>query len=395
MATVDYSAMDVGKYIAIVTLPWSFKMIAAPIMDRFTYLPMGRRRPWLIAGQFGIVMGLVAMSTIKDPAQNLVMLMTMGFIVNVFTIFQDIATDGLAIDVLPVHQQARANGLMWGSKTIGVSVIVAVTILLINGVGFGSTLLLFGAMVTVIMFFPIIIKERPVEKRLPWSKGQVSKEVLSLQLPSWKLIIKKLFMVFLLPVSLLMGFAAFSSAITAGFMQAALPVFTVQEMGWSDNQFPQILASSKMIGGIVGMFIGGALIDIIGKVKTISWLIVGMIMVFVVFVLFNASWEDARTIKIFILLYSVLDVLITIVIFAIAMQLCWKQVAATQFTLYMTISNLGMSFGAYIFGYAEQLFSWQLLFLSNVIFMGLMFVFIRFIDFDKHQRQLSLKMASN
>ena len=118
MATVDYSAMDVGKYIAIVTLPWSFKMIAAPIMDRFTYLPMGRRRPWLIAGQFGIVMGLVAMSTIKDPAQNLVMLMTMGFIVNVFTIFQDIATDGLAIDVLPVHQQARANGLMWGSKTI-------------------------------------------------------------------------------------------------------------------------------------------------------------------------------------------------------------------------------------------------------------------------------------
>ena len=38
MAMVDYSAMDIGKYLAIVTLPWTFKLIAAPIMDRF-FLP--------------------------------------------------------------------------------------------------------------------------------------------------------------------------------------------------------------------------------------------------------------------------------------------------------------------------------------------------------------------
>jgi PAT family beta-lactamase induction signal transducer AmpG len=155
MATVDYSAMEIGKYLGIVTLPWSLKLIAAPIMDRFTFLPMGRRRPWLIAGQMGIVLGLILMSTISNPDDNLTMLLSIGFAINLFTILQDISIDGLAIDVLPVHQQARANGLMWGSKTIGVSVIVAITVVLINSIGFGSTLLLFALLVGLIMIVPI------------------------------------------------------------------------------------------------------------------------------------------------------------------------------------------------------------------------------------------------
>jgi PAT family beta-lactamase induction signal transducer AmpG len=391
MATVDYSAMDVGKYLAIVTLPWSFKLIAAPIMDRFTFLPMGRRRPWLIAGQFGIVMGLILMSTIQDPSNNLTMLMSFGFVINLFTIFQDIATDGLAIDVLPEHQQARANGLMWGSKTVGVAAIVSVTIVLIKAVGFGSTLLLFSVLVFIIMIIPILVKERSVERRLPWTKGGIAEEVLNLQLPSWKLIFQKLVKVVFMPVSIMMGFAAFSFSIIAGILMAALPVFAVQELEWSDNQFPQILGSAKLIAGVLGMFIGGALIDIIGKIKMVSWLIVSMIALFVAFYFLSDSWQNDDIIYTFIISYHILDVFITIVIFAIAMQLCSKQVAATQFTLYMTVSNLGMSLGSYLFGHMEQVLQWKYIFLLNVIFLAIMFVFIRYIDFDKHKKKLDLK----
>lgn len=393
MATVDYSALDIGKYLAIVTLPWSLKLIAAPIMDRFTFLPMGRRRPWLLVGQFGIVMGLIALSTIQDPDQNLLFLMSVGFAINLFTIFQDIATDGLAIDVLPIHQQARANGLMWGSKTIGTSVIVAITIILIQSIGFGSTVLLFAGMVSLIMVFPLLVKERPNEKRLPWTKGKTAEEVLNLQLPSWRLLLTKLFKSFFLPISLLMGLAAFSNSITQGFIDAALPVFTVQELGWSDNQFPQMLATAKLVGGVMGMFVGGALIDLVGKIKITMWLIAFKIVAFAALALSGSYWGNAITINAFILGYQVLDVFTTIVLFAIAMQLCWKQVAATQFTLYMTISNLGMSFGSYVFGYSEQFFTWEYLFLINVVLLAFMFIVVRFINFDKHDEQMAKKLG--
>ena len=313
--------------------------------------------------------------------------------VNFFVIFQDIAVDGLAIDVLPENQHARANGLMWGSRTMGVSIIVAITIVLFNSIGFGNTVRLFASLIAIIMIVPIIVKERPEEKRLPWTKGKTSEAVLALHLPNWKLIVSKLFKAFFLPVSLLLAFAIFSFGISRGFMDALFPVFTVQEMGWVDNQYPEILATAKLMGGFLGMFVGGALIDYLGKKRASFWLILILVISFILFVFFKTQWENPMTINIFIITFTVFVVFLTIVMFAIAMQLCWKQVAATQFTLYMTVSNLGQSFGSYLFGNSEQWITWEWMFLSNVALLVIMYLFIRFIDFDKHKEQMERRFG--
>ena len=62
---------EIGSYVAVIALPWSFKIVNAPIMDRFTYLPMGRRRPWVLFGQFGLVASFLSMSLITNPLDNL------------------------------------------------------------------------------------------------------------------------------------------------------------------------------------------------------------------------------------------------------------------------------------------------------------------------------------
>ena len=45
------SPVAIASFIAIANLPWSFKLLAGPIMDRWTFLAMGRRRPWVIFAQ--------------------------------------------------------------------------------------------------------------------------------------------------------------------------------------------------------------------------------------------------------------------------------------------------------------------------------------------------------
>ncbi len=42
MAINGKSAAEIGSFMAVAMAPWSFKIIAGPLMDRFTYLPMGR-----------------------------------------------------------------------------------------------------------------------------------------------------------------------------------------------------------------------------------------------------------------------------------------------------------------------------------------------------------------
>ena len=72
-----------------------------------------------------------------------------------------------------------------------------------------------------------------------------------------------------LPTSLFMGVAAFSFAIGRGLIDAILPVFTVQELGWTDVDYSQMFATTTLISGLLGMFIGGAMIDIFGKITDI------------------------------------------------------------------------------------------------------------------------------
>ncbi len=382
------SPAEIGSYVAVVGIPWSLKIINAPIMDRFTYLAMGRRRPWVLFGQLGLILSFFSMSLIVNPLDNLHLLMILGFIVSFFEVSQDIAVDGMAIDILPVDQQARANGLMWGSKTLGISASVAAGSWIMSEYGYFYAFASFSVVVSLIILIPLLLRERPGEKLLPWTKGEASKAAAKIQLHSWKIIFKSLVKVFFLPVSFIMGMAAFSFSLGRGLIDTLLPVFTVQELGWADTHYSQIFATANLISGILGMFIGGFLIDFFGKVKMISIYIALLILLVGTMSFLSQFWQNEIFVTGFIISFYVLLTFTTIAIFASAMQLCWKRVAATQFTLYMAISNLGLAGGAALIGPLKDILSWEYVILTYIVFAITMLILIRFINFEKHSKRV-------
>jgi PAT family beta-lactamase induction signal transducer AmpG len=384
MAMNGVSATEIGVFIAISTLPWSFKIIAAPVMDRFTFLVMGRRRPWIIFGQFGLLVSFFSMAFIPEPLQNISMLTTAAFIINLFSVFQDIAVDGLAIDIVPENQQARANGLMWGSKALGKAATVAIAIYLINTYNFFTAISLLSLVILAIMIIPLILKERPGEKIMPWTRGTVAGINNEIQLHSWKAILKSLYQVFFLPVSIIMGIAVFGFSIGRGLVDTLLPIFTVQELGWDDSGYAQVFAMANLVSGLLGMFVAGALIDFFGKIRMLTIYLSLIILLIAGMAFLKIYWEQYVFITGFIIGFYILETFITIAVFATAMQLCWKRISATQFTLYMAISNLGHSLGSAMVGPLKDSFNWQQVILSFIIFALIMLIIIRFIHFDKH-----------
>jgi PAT family beta-lactamase induction signal transducer AmpG len=382
------SPTEIGSYVAVIGIPWSLKIINAPIMDRFTYLPMGRRRPWVLFGQLGLVLAFFSMALILNPLDNLYLLMIAGFIVSFFEVTQDIAVDGMAIDILPVDQQARANGLMWGSKTLGISGAVATGSWIMNEYGYFYAVISFSLIVSLIIIIPLLLRERPGEKLLPWTNGKPSESAEKIQLHSWKKIFKSLVKVFFLPVSFMMGIAAFSFSMGKGLIDTLLPVFTVQGLGWLDTHYSQIFATANLISGILGMIVGGFLIDYFGKVKMISIYLLTLIIIICLFSFLKILWQSEFFLMGFIIGFYILITFSTIAIFASAMQLCWKRVAATQFTLYMAISNLGLAAGAAIMGQLKLVLDWEYVILSYIVFAIIMLVLLRFINFEKHQTRV-------
>jgi PAT family beta-lactamase induction signal transducer AmpG len=231
----------------------------------------------------------------------------------------------------------------------------------------------------------LLLRERPGEKLLPWTKGEASKSASKIQLHSWKIIFKSLFKVFFLPVSFMMGIAAFSFSVGRGLIDTVLPVFTVQGLGWADTHYSQIFATANLISGVLGMIIGGFLIDYFGKVRMISIYLILLILLTGGMSFLKSYWHNEVFVMGFIVGFYVLITFSNIAIFASAMQLCWKRVAATQFTLYMAISNLGLAAGAAVMGQLKGFLNWEYVILAYILFAGVMLVLMRFINFTKHQ----------
>ncbi|MBK8642466.1 MAG: MFS transporter [Saprospiraceae bacterium] len=228
---------EIGTFVAAFGLPWSLKILVAPLMDRFTYLPMGRRRPWVIVGQLGLILSFIATAFVPDPLNHLNMLAIAGMAVGFFGAFQDVATDGMAIDVVPVDEQARANGLMWGAKIIGTSASLALGSWLLNHYGYTSAILMLSIVVGLIMLVPLSLRERPGEKILPWSNGVANPETKKMQLSSWTDIFTSLYRVFSLRNSLVWAVLVFITQGSFRYIATLLPIFTVQALGWSDQAY--------------------------------------------------------------------------------------------------------------------------------------------------------------
>ena len=112
---------QIAYFVAISGLPWGFKLLAGPVMDRFAFLAMGRRRPWVIAAQGGLLIAVFCLGLVPDPVNNMVLLTWVAFSVNCFAAVQDVAVDGMAIDVLPEGERGRANAFMAFGQVAGYS----------------------------------------------------------------------------------------------------------------------------------------------------------------------------------------------------------------------------------------------------------------------------------
>lgn len=353
-------------------------------MDRYTYLSMGRKRPWVIIGQLGLIASCINMAFVTDPLNNLNQLMIAGFVVSFFGAFQDVATDGMAVDIIPDQQQARANGLMWGSKIIAISTTLALGTWLLNEYSFTVSMLMLSVMIAVIMIVPICLTERQGEKILPWTSGKSSPETKKLQLTNWATIFKSLYRVFSLRNSLLLTLLIFIDQGAHNYIQTLLPIFTVKELGWTNIAYSQFYATANLIGGIIGMLVGGILIEKFGKKRMMNIYFFSMILLFIVLASLKMLWVNATFICVFMIVCNVLTTFISIGIFAIAMQCCWKKVSASQFTLYMTIGNLGRIAMAALIGPIKANFSWEITLFAFAIMIALAWLLLQFLNIDKH-----------
>ena len=119
------SLADIGL-LALVGLPYSWKFLWAPLMDRLS-LPLGRRRGWMLVTQIGLILGIGSLGYV-DPVNNMALVAAFASVIAFLSASQDIAIDAYRREILSdeelglgnaIHVQAyRVAGLVPGSLSM-------------------------------------------------------------------------------------------------------------------------------------------------------------------------------------------------------------------------------------------------------------------------------------
>jgi MFS family permease len=88
--------------------PWILKALWAPLVDRFGSDRFGRRKSWLVPMQLLLALTCVV-AALFPPERGLAPLLALILLLNLFAATQDIAVDGLAVDLLQGQDLGPAN----------------------------------------------------------------------------------------------------------------------------------------------------------------------------------------------------------------------------------------------------------------------------------------------
>ncbi len=110
-AWMTEAGIDLGTIglFANIGLPYSLKVLWAPLMDRYHFWP-GRRRSWMGAMQLLLVISIFALS-LFEPAQNIYGLACVALAVAVFSATQDVAIDAYRREILSDEELGLGSSL--------------------------------------------------------------------------------------------------------------------------------------------------------------------------------------------------------------------------------------------------------------------------------------------
>jgi PAT family beta-lactamase induction signal transducer AmpG len=370
LAANGATPVAVGAYVGTIMLPWSLKLFKGLLMDRFTFRPMGRRRSWILAAQTGMIGMFITIAVVSPTADQIELVTALGFFLMLTAVFNDVAVDGMTVDLVPHEQRTAVNSAMFASQTVGISASGFISGQLLSTVGTTPLALLLGGCVIIATTVVMLFRERRGERLLPWSRGQASPECEALQQDAWWPILKALGRALLNPITILFLVGKALSLATFAFTDAVAPTLAVQQLGWSDSQYSHYASLTSLISAGMAAVLTTLFVKWVGIRRAVI-LITSLLIVAALFgAMTYATWEDSRVFAaLFFIQYS-FALLLQIILMVWAMRLCNPAVAASLFALFMAIPNFGRAILSGSSGWVIEGYGYSGAYMAVAIVMG-------------------------
>ena len=355
LSAAGHDKAETATVTALAILPWTFKFFFGPLIDSVRMPSLGLRRPWIAIAQFFMAVTLLAAATsgAMESDTTLAYLAWVFFVHNCFAALQDVSTDALAVDLLDDSERGRVNGFMWGSKLFGVAVGGAGMATVIAWTSLYTAVLLQAGMTLLVLALVIAWLERPGERRFPWSDGQPQPGP-SAGAFGPLVTARELMRALSTRTTAALVAVAGTYVIVEGLYDPLTVEFFVQDLGWAADRFARAQGTWGVTGELLGALLGGYLCDRLGRRRVAAAGLVMMMVTLLSFGLTAGSWHEPGYPHVLLLpAFKGTLAFTTVSFFSLFMKVSWTRAAATQFTLYMAMGNLGYAIGAKLNAWLE------------------------------------------
>jgi PAT family beta-lactamase induction signal transducer AmpG len=146
---VDLTAVGM---VSLLGLPYVFKFLWAPLLDRYTLPFLSRRKGWMVLFQVLIVICIVGLA-FSNPKENLNLVSLWAFLIALFSASQDVVIDAYRREVLPDEELGLGSSLYVTGYRIAMLASGALALIIAQSTPWKDTyLILAGLMAPSILF---------------------------------------------------------------------------------------------------------------------------------------------------------------------------------------------------------------------------------------------------
>ncbi len=325
---VDLALIGLLKLLA---LPWLLKVLWAPWVDRLASPRLGHHRGWILPLQMGVT-GVVVALALMNPERlfdsHFFVLIGLLLMVNLAASTQDIATDGLAVRLLPERWRGLGNSLQVGGYKVGMLVSGSGLLLAMDSLGWHLSLALVAGLL-VLMTLPIWrFNER---RELPFQPAQAE--------PAGPGLLLRHYRGLLMQPGMLLWLAVLLSFKLGDALGSPMIKPMLVDQGWSNAALGQLTLVSSL-AGIGGALLGGLLYARIGALRAL--LLFGTLQAVGIAAmawLVNAGGQTAL-VYLIALFEQTADGMSTVALFAVMMRQCRPEHEGADFTLQASVQLL-------------------------------------------------------
>lgn len=158
MRQQGFSLAEIGLT-SLLFVPWALKFLWAPLVDRY-----GQRKSWIIPLQVTASLILCGVAFLRVDG-HFDLILGLVLLVNLLSATQDIATDGLAVDMLTPEERGLGNGVQVAGYRFGMILGGGVLLMALAWLGWRNAFLLMAGGLLLAAVPIVLHRERPVADR--------------------------------------------------------------------------------------------------------------------------------------------------------------------------------------------------------------------------------------